>query len=97
MAAGARRVTDEMFVAAARALSDCSPARRDPTGALFPPLEEIAPGRRAGSRWPSAPRRSATAWPSRPRPRSWSGASTRAMWTPRYARMRRKAEGLAAV
>jgi malate dehydrogenase (oxaloacetate-decarboxylating) len=41
IAAGARRVSDAMFVAAARALSDCSPARRDPQAALYPVVEDI--------------------------------------------------------
>jgi malate dehydrogenase (oxaloacetate-decarboxylating) len=36
----ARRVTDAMFMAAARALADWSPARLDPAGALLPPLSE---------------------------------------------------------
>ena len=36
----ARRVTDAMFMAAARALADTAPARRDPAGALLPPLSE---------------------------------------------------------
>ncbi len=36
----ARRVSDAMFMAAARALADCSPARKDPAGALLPPLAE---------------------------------------------------------
>jgi malate dehydrogenase (oxaloacetate-decarboxylating) len=36
----ARRVTNAMFMAAARALADGSPARRDPAGALLPPLSE---------------------------------------------------------
>ncbi len=39
-AAGASRVTDAMFMAAARALADWSPARRDPAGSLLPPLSE---------------------------------------------------------
>ena len=30
-----------MFVAAARALSELSPARRDPSQALLPPLSEV--------------------------------------------------------
>lgn len=34
----ARRVTDSMFVAAARALSTLSPARKDPAASLFPSL-----------------------------------------------------------
>jgi malate dehydrogenase (oxaloacetate-decarboxylating) len=41
IASGARRVSDEMFVAAARALSDLSPARQDPNGQLFPELAGI--------------------------------------------------------
>jgi malate dehydrogenase (oxaloacetate-decarboxylating) len=41
MAVGARRVTDEMFMAAAQALADCSPSRTDPEGTLLPPLENI--------------------------------------------------------
>ena len=40
-AAGARRVTDTMFSAAARVLSEFSPALNDPDGALFPPLEVV--------------------------------------------------------
>jgi len=41
VASGARRVTDQMFVAAARALSEWSPARRDADAALYPPLEMV--------------------------------------------------------
>ncbi len=41
IATGARWVTDAMFLAAARALADCSPARGDPDAPLFPPLEDI--------------------------------------------------------
>jgi malate dehydrogenase (oxaloacetate-decarboxylating) len=41
IAAGARRVTDAMFSAAARVLSEFSPALTDPNGALFPPLEVV--------------------------------------------------------
>jgi malate dehydrogenase (oxaloacetate-decarboxylating) len=39
-AAGARRVSHAMFMAAARALAACSPAHRDPAGALLPPLSD---------------------------------------------------------
>jgi malate dehydrogenase (oxaloacetate-decarboxylating) len=42
IASGARRVTDAMFLAAARALAACAPSRRNPDGSLFPPLDEIA-------------------------------------------------------
>lgn len=41
IASGARRVTDEMFVAAARALSAWSPALRDADDALYPRLELV--------------------------------------------------------
>jgi malate dehydrogenase (oxaloacetate-decarboxylating) len=39
-AVGASGVSDGMFMAAARALADCSPARHDPAGAMLPPLNE---------------------------------------------------------
>jgi malate dehydrogenase (oxaloacetate-decarboxylating) len=41
IASRARRVNDEMFVAAARALSELSPVHDDPSGSLFPPLEQV--------------------------------------------------------
>lgn len=41
IASGARLVTNSMFLAAARALSACSPARNDPTQALYPPAEAV--------------------------------------------------------
>ncbi len=41
LAAGARRVSDEMFVAAARALSEMSPARSEAGATLFPPVEDV--------------------------------------------------------
>jgi malate dehydrogenase (oxaloacetate-decarboxylating) len=41
VASGARLVTNRMFVAAARALSACSPARSGSGQALYPPLEEV--------------------------------------------------------
>jgi malate dehydrogenase (oxaloacetate-decarboxylating) len=41
IASKARRVTDAMFVAAARALSELSPARRDSSQPLLPPLREV--------------------------------------------------------
>jgi malate dehydrogenase (oxaloacetate-decarboxylating) len=41
VASGARRVTDGMILAAARALGEQSPAQRDPTGSLLPALRDI--------------------------------------------------------
>jgi malate dehydrogenase (oxaloacetate-decarboxylating) len=41
IASGARRVTDAMFVAAARVLSEFAPVLRDPSGPLYPPLERV--------------------------------------------------------
>jgi malate dehydrogenase (oxaloacetate-decarboxylating) len=41
VASSARRVTDGMILAAARALGDCSPALQDPTAPLLPALEDL--------------------------------------------------------
>jgi malate dehydrogenase (oxaloacetate-decarboxylating) len=41
IASGANRITNEMFMAASRALSALSPALADPGGPLLPRLEEI--------------------------------------------------------
>ena len=41
LASHARHVTVEMFGAAARALSECSPARSDPTASLYPLVEDV--------------------------------------------------------
>jgi len=41
IASGARRVTNTMFVAAARVLSEFSPALNNPLAALYPPLERV--------------------------------------------------------
>lgn len=41
LAAEARRVTDRMFMAAARALAELSPAIREPGGRLLPPVEDL--------------------------------------------------------
>src|SRR6185437_12936427 len=40
VASGARLVTDHMFLAAARALSACSPVRHEQGASIYPPLEE---------------------------------------------------------
>jgi malate dehydrogenase (oxaloacetate-decarboxylating) len=41
LAAGARRVSDGMFMAAARALAALSPAARDPDAPLLPPVQQL--------------------------------------------------------
>jgi len=41
IATGARRVTNEMFVAAARSLAEFSPALKDSTASLYPALEGV--------------------------------------------------------
>jgi malate dehydrogenase (oxaloacetate-decarboxylating) len=41
LAVRARRVTDGMFVAAAKVLADISPAARDPEANLLPPVAEL--------------------------------------------------------
>ena len=41
LASHARRVTDAMFMAAAKALADLSPARHDKNGRLLPPVTEL--------------------------------------------------------
>jgi malate dehydrogenase (oxaloacetate-decarboxylating) len=41
IASGARRVTDAMFVAAARVLSELAPVLHDPEAPLYPPLERV--------------------------------------------------------
>src|SRR5262249_44310492 len=41
VASGAKRVTDGMMLAAARALGEHSPARTDPAGSLLPTLRDV--------------------------------------------------------
>ena len=41
LAANARRVTDSMFMAAAKALAELSPARLDKSARLLPPVSEL--------------------------------------------------------
>jgi malate dehydrogenase (oxaloacetate-decarboxylating) len=43
IASRARRVTDLMFLAAAKALARSAPAQADPTAPLLPPLDQIVP------------------------------------------------------
>jgi len=43
LAAGARRVTDAMFMVAAKALADMSPTAKDKAGRLLPPVGQLRP------------------------------------------------------
>lgn len=82
IAAGARRVTDTMFSAAARVLSEFSPALSDPDGPLFPPLGNVREisYRVALAVGTEAVRAGLTSI----RPDSLEHAVTNKMWTPQY-------------
>ena len=41
MATRARRISDTMFMAAARALADMSPTKKDPEANLLPPVTQL--------------------------------------------------------
>ncbi|HEV2666151.1 MAG TPA: NAD-dependent malic enzyme [Blastocatellia bacterium] len=91
IASGARQVRQEMFVAAARALSDMSPALSDRMASLFPDLNAIR----------EVSRRVAIAVGLEAQALGLARATTREelaklveekMWTPRYLRYRRKAD-----
>jgi malate dehydrogenase (oxaloacetate-decarboxylating) len=89
IAAGARRVTDAMFVAAAHALSELSPARHDPTAALYPPLEPVRQVSREGALAVGAEaQRAGLAEPTTPD--ELVRRVDAAMWSPRYVRLKRK-------
>jgi malate dehydrogenase (oxaloacetate-decarboxylating) len=89
IASGARRIRQEMFVAAARELSEMSPALRDRMASLFPDLNDIR----------EVSRRVAIAVGAEAQTLGLADATTREelehrvdekMWTPRYLRYRRK-------
>ncbi len=91
IASGARRVNQEMFVAAARALSEMSPALHDRMASLFPDLKDI----RAVSR------HVAMAVSLEAQASGLADATSREelerrvdekMWTPRYLSYRRQAD-----
>jgi malate dehydrogenase (oxaloacetate-decarboxylating) len=89
IAAGARRVTDEMFVAAARALAEFSPALHSETAALFPALEEVRRvSRRVALAVATEAQRAGLA-PATPR-EELEARIEKKMWTPHYVPYKRK-------
>ena len=89
VATKARRVTDAMFVAAARALSAFSPALHDPSGSLFPALEDIRKVSRSVAIAVGAEARRAGLTEHSSDADLESQIDAR-IWTPRYVRYRRK-------
>jgi len=84
IASGARRVTNEMFVAAARALAEFSPALDDPPAPLYPALEGVRGMSRCVALAVAAEAcRLGLASISRPEIKDRIAAK---MWSPRYAR-----------
>jgi malate dehydrogenase (oxaloacetate-decarboxylating) len=89
LAAGARRVTDAMFTAAARALASLSPAHRDPSAPLLPPVEDL---RTVAIAVATAVARQAAADGVAPAhdDRTLRDRIHATMWTPVYRRYRRR-------
>jgi len=91
IAVGAKRVTDAMFIAAARALSAFSPARQDPTASLYPSLTQVRDVSRAVAQAVAAEAvRSGLAAPLSAEEQTARINAT--MWTPAYPQVRRMEE-----
>jgi malate dehydrogenase (oxaloacetate-decarboxylating) len=91
IAVGAKRVTDAMFIAAARALSAFSPARQDPTASLYPSLTQVRNVSRAVAQAVAAEAvRSGLAAPLSAEEQTARINAT--MWTPAYPQVRRMEE-----
>ncbi len=91
IAVGAKRVTDAMFIAAARALSAFSPARQDPTASLYPSLTQVRDVSRAVAQAVAAEAvRSGLAAPLSAEEQTARIDAT--MWTPVYPQVRRMEE-----
>lgn len=91
-AAGAKRVTDEMFFAAARALAEMSPALKDPDASLFPDLGTVRDVSRrvalaVGKTAQSQGHADAVS------PEELDRRINAKIWTPRYARYRLLSQG----
>jgi malate dehydrogenase (oxaloacetate-decarboxylating) len=87
IASRARRVSDAMFLAAARALADAAPAQSDPTAPLLPPLEQIVSvSRRVASAVATQAQADGLIEPCSPEDLAPRIAAH--WWEPRYRRMR---------
>jgi malate dehydrogenase (oxaloacetate-decarboxylating) len=92
LASRARHVTNEMFVAAARALSACSPARSDPTASLYPLVEDVRDvARRVALAVGLAAQQAGVA--EHTSQEELNRRVARQMWEPHYAHLTYKAEG----
>jgi len=81
--AGARQITDRMFLAAADTLAGMTSPERLAAGALYPPLADLRPISRAVA--VAVAREAVTAGLARmPGDRDVEAAVDEAMWTPRY-------------
>lgn len=90
IAAQARRVTNQMFIAAARALSECSPARQVSTASLYPMVEDVREvSRRVALAVGLAAQQSGVA--ERTSQEELERRVTAQMWIPHYPRLKYKA------
>jgi malate dehydrogenase (oxaloacetate-decarboxylating) len=85
VASGARRVTDGMMLAAARALGAHSPARTDPSGSLLPALRDVREVARAIATAVGLEAQRAGVAP-RTNPEELSDRVAAAQWAPEYPR-----------
>lgn len=91
LASQARRVTNEMFTAAARALSECSPARKASTASLYPRVEDVrAVSRRVALAVGLAAQQAGVA--ERTSHEELERRVTVQMWTPHYPHLQYKAK-----
>lgn len=96
LASQARRVTIEMFVAAAYALSECSPARKDPTASLYPIVDNVREvSQRVAVAVAMAAQRAGVA-PQTSR-KELEQRVTAHMWMPHYPHLKYRADGEAGV
>jgi malate dehydrogenase (oxaloacetate-decarboxylating) len=89
LASGARRVTDAMLMAAAEALAETSPARRNPNAPLLPRLENIHDVTRHIARAVARQAQRDAVAEAVP-PEALEAQLTAPFWIPQYPTLRRK-------